>query len=108
MSRLRASLSKSPLDQTIQSQVATAERAIQGALRALQGVKYKADPLYPPSQVNRVRRDLERAMGALSNVHRVTPAYDPEPEQVMRPVMARVQSGQAPPVAETPEEGDAE
>lgn len=105
MSRLRASLSNSPLDQVIQSQVATAERAIQVALRALQEVRHKEDPAHPQAHVARVRRDLERAMGALSNVRRVSPPYVSDPDFLptapyVRPGEAPIQQAVEPPIEE--------
>lgn len=75
MSRLRTTLSTSPIDRAVQGQVTVAERAVTGALRALAGVK-RGDEMYPPAHVSRVRRDLERALGALQGIRRVSPAYD--------------------------------
>jgi hypothetical protein len=74
MSRLRASLSNSPLDREIQSHVAKAERALMQALLSCQ-IARKSD-LYGQAYVARVRRDLEKALGATQSIRRVTPLYD--------------------------------
>lgn len=74
MSRIRATLSASPIDREIQGQIAVAERAIEIALRACQ--RARKDDQYGHAHVARVRRDLERALGALRGVRRVVPSYD--------------------------------
>lgn len=74
MSRLRASLSNSPLDREIQSHVAKAERALMQALLACQTAR-KNDQ-YGQAYVARVRRDLERALGATQSIRRVSPGFD--------------------------------
>jgi len=74
MSRLRASLSTSPLDREIQAHVAKAELALKQALALCLNTR-KSDQ-YGAAYLARVRRDLERALGATQSVRRVSPGYD--------------------------------
>jgi len=74
MGRLRATLARSALDRTIQGNVSAAEKALRAALRACADAR--GDPKLRPSQVNRVRRDLEHALGALQGVRCVVSPYD--------------------------------
>ncbi len=74
MSRLRATLSASPIDREIQSHVAVAERSLDRAISACRNAQ-RGD-LYRGARVARVRRDLEKALGALQGVHRVVAGYD--------------------------------
>jgi len=74
MSRLRATLSNSPLDRSIQTQVAAAERALRSALQACMNVRN--DDTYGRANVARVRRDLQRALGATQSVRRASPSFD--------------------------------
>ena len=74
MSRLRTTLSQSPVDREIQAHVTTAERALAKALQACHTARDSEK--YGQAHVARVRRDIERALGALQSVRRVTPMYD--------------------------------
>lgn len=74
MSRLRATLSESPVDKAIAAKVAEAQRTLQGALQLFD---YRTEP--HPGKRRRmlgVRRDLEQALGALSSVRRIGSLYD--------------------------------
>jgi len=74
VSRLRATLSSSPLDREIAQRVDQAQRAIQGALKLCDGA-----PAATPEGRRRVgatRRDLLQALGALASVRRTQPSYD--------------------------------
>lgn len=74
MSRYRSNSSTSPIDQEIQQHVVVAERAIQAGMAVLNRAR-KLDS-YSKAHLARVRRDLERALGAISSVRRVNPSYD--------------------------------
>lgn len=72
MKRLRSSLT-SPADQEISRRVLDAERALISALRSCD-VPRDSDPLVR-RRAFAVRRDLERALGAISSVRRIEPAF---------------------------------
>lgn len=69
MSRLRITLSELPEDREVASKVASAQRLLQDALRVCD-YRRESDPV-KRRRMMAVRRDLERALGALSNVRRV-------------------------------------
>ena len=75
MGSVRASLAKSALDRTVAAEVDTARRAINRALAACKTAE-RGDA-HSKGRVVRVRRDLDRAMGALGRVSKATPGYDP-------------------------------
>lgn len=89
-----------------------------GALRALASARKEG--AYSPAHVSRVQRDLQRALGAIQSVRRVSPAYDasdpdlqptapyerpPEPEEVIEEEVIEEEVAEAPEseVAEAPE-----
>lgn len=74
VSRLRATLATNKLDRSIQSQVASAERAIRSALQMCLQAGSRQD--LRSGHLARVRRDLERCLGALQGVRTVAPRYD--------------------------------
>lgn len=74
MSRLRATLSSTPLDREIQTHVAEAERALQQALQRC--MLALGDPKINRQHVSRVRRDIEKSLSTLRSVRRINPTYD--------------------------------
>ena len=70
MSRVRTSLSATPLDREVSSRV---DSATQLVVSALQVVESKLrDKAYSKPHVVRVQRDLQRCLGALNSVRRVS------------------------------------
>lgn len=74
MSRLRITLSSSPLDREIAKLVHQAERSLHAALKLCE----QAAVTTPEARrrVAATRRDLTSALGALGSVRRTQPAYD--------------------------------
>lgn len=107
MSRLRATLSTSPLDREVQGQIAVAERAL---VRALQACRAAATPrkgaaVVPPAHLARVRRDVEKALGAVMSVRRAVPNYDAD-DVDLQPTAPYMRPGEAPPPDENPPDVD--
>ena len=99
MTRLRASLARSPLDREIATKMNDAERAVLEALRLCLASK-GSDPGLR-RRVLATSRDLQRILGALNSVRRVEPLYDRNDPDLSesRPVVKKV----APPPAPTPQ-----
>lgn len=74
MGRLRARLSKTPVDRQVQDKVASAQRAIQDAIALCRDARHRGG--VEGARSRRVERDLSKALGALGNVRRLTPIYD--------------------------------
>ena len=116
MSRLRSTLSATPIDKAIQAQVAVAARAIRQALDACIAQGKSGD--YAPAYVARVRRDLQGALGAVERVRRVQPRFDVDDpdfqptspyERPLKPEIASTLKPEAAPAAPPeviPEEDD--
>lgn len=92
MSRLRISTANNPLDREVARHVDVASRSIMSALQAVHNSRNE----YGPAYVARVRRDLERCLGALESVRRVKPGHD-DPD--LNPFL---QAGDTPPPVVTP------
>lgn len=95
MGRLRATLSATPLDKEIATKVEEAKRLIFASIRAceLKTREDRADPI--AQRVRAVKHDLQRVLGALSAVRRVSNGYaldipvdkkKESPEEVITPV----------------------
>ena len=93
MSRLRATLSSSPLDREIAQLVDQAQRSIQAALRRCESATGTTPEARRRGALT--RRDLLKALGALGSVRRTQPNYDtddpdlievPKPPRESRPV----------------------
>ena len=93
MKRLRSILS-SPADQEISRRVLEAERALISALRSCD-VPRDSDPLVR-RRAFAVRRDLERALGAISSVRRIEPAFGIDPEVATAPRLRKEKIEPAP------------
>jgi hypothetical protein len=74
MTRLRATLSTNPTDKAIAAKVDEAQRSLLAALRLCHDAK--GSDLVSGRRVFAVRRDLQRALGALSDVRRIGTPYD--------------------------------
>ena len=74
MSRLRVTLSTSPIDREIAQRVESAQRVILEALRMC--VDNRDENPVVRRRVLAARRDLERVLGALGSVRRVSALYD--------------------------------
>ena len=74
MSRLRATLSTSAIDQEVFSRVDGAKREILAALR-LCDPRHEENPI-TRRRVMATRRDLEKIIGAMESVRRVGTPYD--------------------------------
>lgn len=104
MSRFRVTSSSSPVDREIQGQVEVAERALTRALNVCRAQRYGGEG--PSTNANRVRRDIERALGALRAVRRVNP-YGQGLEDEEAPVAPAVAPPPPPPeVSVTPPMGE--
>lgn len=74
MSRLRATLSSDPLDKALAAKMDEAQRVLLAALR-LCDESQRTDTV-ARRRVAHTRRDIQRALGALTAVRRVAPLYD--------------------------------
>jgi hypothetical protein len=76
MSRLRAQLSRSEIDRKVATALSGVERTVLSTLQEChQYARSVGNPL-EAARTKRVVRDLEKVLGALSGVRRVSPVYD--------------------------------
>lgn len=74
MSRLRATLSTDPLDKALTAKMDEAHRALVAALRLCDDSQ-KTD-VVTRRRVAHTRRDIQRALGAITGIRRVARLYD--------------------------------
>jgi len=103
MTRLRATLSTSPVDKAIADKVSDAQRSLQAALRLCDS-RRETDPLVR-RRMAATRRDIEQALGAMSSVRRVTPLFDQtDPDLTDVPSPPPRRKPEPPATAPSPEE----
>lgn len=97
MSRLRATLSTDPLDKAVSTKMGEAQRSLVAALRLCDEAERK-DAMIRRRLAN-TRRDLLRALDALTAIRRVAPLYDvTDPDLSDTPKPRREKEAAPPPV----------
>ena len=84
MSRLRASLAQSDLDQEVQTRLSAAAREVRAALAVVDRAKKGGDQ-QEVYRARRIRRDLMHVLGSMERVRRATPLHDDESSLFVEP-----------------------